>query len=356
MAIIDDRTPARGYKLPAQSNRLRDDVERLRETIDAVSADVAALLEGLAGKAPSIHGHGMGAITGLSDALAGKLPIDWRPALDDLTDVTVAEAANRMLLMRIGASWQAGRLALGDIEGWESTVTAIAAAAVASAITGLRVDAPAVLDTFGELAAALGNDPNYAATISAMLGNRLRIDAAQGLNGTQKEQGLSNLGVTSAAQELLVLASAPAIFAAIKQAATDTATGVVELATPAEAAAGVDTSRAVTSAGVAAAIAALTKPGLGVGQAWSNPTRAVSTTYQNATGRSIMVAVTMATISGGVFTLQLSVNGTSWVDVAGGGVASVRGNAVAVVPNGHFYRMTVSPAGGASITSWSELR
>lgn len=46
-------------------------------------------------------------------------------------------------------------------------------------------------------------------------------------------------------------------FAALKQAATESATGVVELATTAEAAAGTDTGRAVTPAGVAAAIAAL---------------------------------------------------------------------------------------------------
>ncbi|WP_202911169.1 hypothetical protein [Ancylobacter sp. TS-1] len=352
MPIIDDRTPVRDYPLPAQPNWLSDDVLRLREALGAVAVDVAALLEALAGKAPLIHGHGISAVTGLGDALAGKLPIDWRPALDDLTDVSVAAATNRMVLMRIGASWQAAKLLLADIEGWEDTVDGKVSAAVA----GLVASAPGALDTLAELAAALGNDPNYANTIATALGYRLRFDAAQVLTGPQRAQGLTNLGISAAAQALLVLADAPAIFGAIKQVASDTATGVVELATPAEAAAGVDTSRAVTSAGVAAAIAALTTPGLGVGQAWSNQARSTGTAYQNATGRPIMVVVTMATISGGIFTLQLSVNGTAWVDVAGGGVASVRGNSAAVVPDGHFYRMTVSPAGGASITSWSELR
>lgn len=52
------------------------------------------------------------------------------------------------------------------------------------------------------------------------------------------------------------VASASAAFAAIKQAATDSATGVVELATTAETVTGTDTARAVTAAGVAAAIAA----------------------------------------------------------------------------------------------------
>lgn len=48
------------------------------------------------------------------------------------------------------------------------------------------------------------------------------------------------------------VASAATAFANIKQAATDTATGVVELATTAEVQTGTDTSRAVTPAGVAA--------------------------------------------------------------------------------------------------------
>ena len=61
----------------------------------------------------------------------------------------------------------------------------------------------------------------------------------------------------SAAGRLFVALSSYAnMFNAIKQAATDTATGVVELATNAEAIAGTDTTRAVTPAGLAAAIAA----------------------------------------------------------------------------------------------------
>lgn len=49
--------------------------------------------------------------------------------------------------------------------------------------------------------------------------------------------------------------TASAAFTALKQAATDSATGVVELATPAEVVAGTDTSRGVTPAGDAAALA-----------------------------------------------------------------------------------------------------
>lgn len=56
------------------------------------------------------------------------------------------------------------------------------------------------------------------------------------------------------------VASAATAFGNIKQAASDTATGVVELATNAETVTGTDTARATTPAGVAAAIAASTSP------------------------------------------------------------------------------------------------
>lgn len=59
-----------------------------------------------------------------------------------------------------------------------------------------------------------------------------------------------------AAQNLNDVASKPTAFANIKQAATESATGVVELATTAEAATATDTTRVVTPAGLAAYAAA----------------------------------------------------------------------------------------------------
>jgi len=64
-------------------------------------------------------------------------------------------------------------------------------------------------------------------------------------------------GELLAANNLSDVANAATAFANIKQAASETVTGVVEMATTAEAAAGVDTQRATTPAGVAAAITAL---------------------------------------------------------------------------------------------------
>lgn len=45
----------------------------------------------------------------------------------------------------------------------------------ASALAGIRDSAPAVLDTFREFADALGNDPNYAATIATALAGKATI-------------------------------------------------------------------------------------------------------------------------------------------------------------------------------------
>jgi hypothetical protein len=62
----------------------------------------------------------------------------------------------------------------------------------------LGVGVPAALDTLDELAAALGDDANFGATITTSLANRLRVDtAAQGLTATQKTNGQTNLDVYS---------------------------------------------------------------------------------------------------------------------------------------------------------------
>lgn len=59
--------------------------------------------------------------------------------------------------------------------------------------------AGAALDTLNELAAALGNDPSFAATIATEIANRVRFDAAQTLTGPQQTQACANIGAASAA-------------------------------------------------------------------------------------------------------------------------------------------------------------
>ena len=71
------------------------------------------------------------------------------------------------------------------------TISDFNTAALAAVSTG----APALLDTLDELAAALGDDPNFATTMTTALGNRVRYDAAQSLTAPQKTQACTNIGI-----------------------------------------------------------------------------------------------------------------------------------------------------------------
>jgi hypothetical protein len=55
--------------------------------------------------------------------------------------------------------------------------------------------AASALDTLGELAAALQNDPNVVANLVTAVGNRVRYDAAQALTTPQQLQACQNIGV-----------------------------------------------------------------------------------------------------------------------------------------------------------------
>lgn len=70
--------------------------------------------------------------------------------------------------------------------------------AISAANAALVAGAPSQLDALNELAAAINNDANFAATTATSLGNRLRVDVAnQGLSALQKANGQANLDVPS---------------------------------------------------------------------------------------------------------------------------------------------------------------
>lgn len=58
----------------------------------------------------------------------------------------------------------------------------------------------AALDTLAELAAALNDDPNFAATIAGEIANRVRYDAAQTLAAPQQAQARANIGALGAVE------------------------------------------------------------------------------------------------------------------------------------------------------------
>lgn len=84
----------------------------------------------------------------------------------------------------------------GAASTWSSTKIS---SEISGAVSGLVDGAGAALDTLNELAAALGNDPSFAATIATEIANRVRFDAAQVLTGPQQTQARANIGAQSAA-------------------------------------------------------------------------------------------------------------------------------------------------------------
>ena len=63
------------------------------------------------------------------------------------------------------------------------------------AISSLINGAGTTLDTLKELADALGNDANFAATIATQMGKRVRVDAPQTFTVAEQAQGCANLGI-----------------------------------------------------------------------------------------------------------------------------------------------------------------
>lgn len=133
-------------------------------------------------------------------------------------------------------------------------------------------------------------------------------------------------------------------FTAIKQAATDTATGVVELATTAEVRTGTDTTRAITPAGLAGSV-------MGIGQTWQNviASRSTGVTYTNSTGKAIMVAISVSDNGAGAFSYYATIDGIYVVSAGGdfGGFFSF------IVPPGSAYYVAMS---NCSPGTWTELR
>lgn len=147
---------------------------------------------------------------------------------------------------------------------------------VAERIAALVAGSPALLDTLDEIAAALGDDPAFATTMTTALGNRVRYDAAQTLTGPQQVQARANIGAgtsnlalgttnttakagdytpadaTTGAKGLVQLAGMLGGTAASPTVRTgsETQTGALELATAAETTTGTSTALAVHPAGL----------------------------------------------------------------------------------------------------------
>ncbi len=247
------------------------DPRRLHETLAAVAA-------------PKVHNHQIEDVSGLAEALATKSGGDHTHTYAELEDkpTTMAE--------------------LGLVDTYTKTE-------VDQRIANLVASAPGALNTLDELAAALGDNPNFATEILNAVGSKL--DAAK----------VSAFSLTA--------------LALTTSSAWRNKLGLGSLATKSE-----------------EYIAQIVgQYGIGHNQTWRHVSRYTSTSYQNSTGRPLGVSVSI----GDSAHFQVSANGSSWVTVFTGDTDQDNGGhgGMYIIPAGHYYRVLGNLHKNPN---WSELR
>lgn len=71
---------------------------------------------------------------------------------------------------------------------------------IGDAVSALVDSSPTTLDTLNELAAALGDDPNFATTMTTALGNKVSFAETQNLSAPQQAMARDNIDVFSKAE------------------------------------------------------------------------------------------------------------------------------------------------------------
>lgn len=168
--------------------RAATEAKSLRTLVNGNVSDLTAL-------STTAQGNLVSAINELYSSIQAQNNGDL-VSTNNLSDITDASAVRT----NIDVS-STGEIA-ADIAAGLATITLGALGGLTQAEVDVRVQqvvgaAPGALDTLNELAAALGDDPNFATTITTALDNRLRFDAEQTLNATQLQQAQDNLSVFS---------------------------------------------------------------------------------------------------------------------------------------------------------------
>jgi hypothetical protein len=119
-------------------------------------------------------------------------------ALTTTSKTNLVSALNELkgLIDAIGTPATINDAATNGTQTWSSTKIDTQ---ITAALDALTTGAPTALNTLDELANALGDDANFASTITTALGNRVRVDAAQALTSPQQAQARTNIGAQEAA-------------------------------------------------------------------------------------------------------------------------------------------------------------
>ena len=199
-------------------------------------------------------------------------------ALTTANKANLVAAINEVAAAVGGAGASINDSVTGTTTVWSSTKTTTQ---INAAVSALVAAAPGLLDTLDELAAALGDDPNFATTITTALGLKApsasptftgTVTVPDGSFTVAKTTGLQTAldskitgFVDPNADRIVFWDDSAGQYVALSlsgltitgttlavDAATATAAGKVELATDAEAVTGTDTTRALTPANLLA--------------------------------------------------------------------------------------------------------
>lgn len=142
-------------------------------------------------------------IIALAQAIGADIK-DVRTKHGDLTSLTTVAKGNLVAAINeLKAALGSAGAAINDAATNGATTVTWSADKIFDTIEAAKLavksdltnGAAAALDTLSELAAALGNDPSFAATMATALTNRVRYDAVQTLTAPQQLQACSNIGV-----------------------------------------------------------------------------------------------------------------------------------------------------------------
>jgi len=166
------------------------------------AAALAARVTALEAIPPGVTDHG--ALTGLGDddhlhyLTTGRGDARYvqgtDPRLSDARTPTAHAASHASGGSDVITPASIGAATPAQVASGDSATLASAQAHAQGLVDALTAASPATLDTLAEIADALDGDPNFAATVAAVLANRVRFDAAQTLTVPQQAQARTNIG------------------------------------------------------------------------------------------------------------------------------------------------------------------